>query len=365
MRRKGQAGLEYLANYGFMILALLVVFVLLWQLKVFTFATPTKLATGFTQFSVIDFALSGNDSSTTANRFQLAMQIIDESVATVTKVEVTRGGAPCGQSNYSNTIRTRPGRPLLVAGYLDPDCTVDDPDSYEYALKIYYTPKSGIEHTDQGAIKGRFERLGELIIEYPWHATGDGSDIMSMENGNALASYAGVCPAQPPADSALPLAQSNYITWSKPGDCNTAGLTGVGFGTASCQLNGSALAHGWLASTVYVSLAYADKNLLLGGPANYTDGNGVHTGYICVNDNFYFFVNNQSVFSGGTTGVVGSEVMRYCDGSTCADSDGWCIPPVDLSSTEAFNYGQNNSISVLVEDYCTSGGIRIPEYYFV
>lgn len=364
-RARGQSGLEYMSNYLFLVIAVVIVAVVLWQSRANYLAPPVKSASGFGHFQVIDFGLAGNTPSETANTFQMALQTLDESDDTVVNITVSSAGlGQCGATNFTTPVRARPGSPLMVVGNLFQNCTANQND-YEYDLVITYAGKSGIPHDDRGTLRGRFEDLGPLMVNYGWHATNFAGNVMTTENGNALASYNGVCPAVPPNLSAIPVAPSDYLTWSQPGSCSGGGLTGVSFATAACNRNASYLAHGWVATTVWASQAYSGKRFYLGGPATYTDANGTHSGYICVNDNFYFYVNGVVVSRGGTTGVIGPEVIRTCDAGSCSASDGWCIPPVEVGASTAFNFGENNTIAVLLEDYCVSGGIRIPSFYFV
>jgi len=363
MAKRGQSSLEYLSTYGFMFAALVIIMAALWQMHVFDVYLQPRSTFGNTNFKIIDWAVSNNDGTTLANRFQITMQSLTDETVSISKVELSRQGAFCGSSNFSSPVSTRK-IPLLVAGGMA-NCTTDDQD-YVYDVAIFYIGKSGIDHTDRGRITGRFERLGDLIKLDNWRVTNFGSSPLNNDNGGKIGSYGGTCPAQVPDFSSLQNASTNYITWSVPGACSDTGqLTGVGFSNAVCSKVATYLSHGWLATRVWASPAYADKHLFLGGQATYTTGGQTRAGYICVNDNFHFYVNGQVLFRGGTTGLLGTEVVRQCDANSCADSDGWCIPPVEISAASGFNFGDYNDVAILLEDYCTSGGIRIPSFYFV
>ena len=91
-----------------------------------------------------------------------------------------------------------------------------------------------------------------------------------------------------------------------------------------------------------------------------------------MNDNLYFYVNRELKYWGGTTGVMdrnldggnddqpnqwdeGDEVLKWCEGCYDIDDSAWCIPAFDLTLS-GFIFGQENSIDILVEDFCLGGG---------
>ena len=80
-----------------------------------------------------------------------------------------------------------------------------------------------------------------------------------------------------------------------------------------------------------------------------------------INDNFYFYVNDKLLTYGGTSGKQDVKVIRRCQG--CEESDGWCIPPIELTASSEFKFGEWNDIYVLVEDYCVSGGLKAFGFY--
>ena len=161
------------------------------------------------------------------------------------------------------------------------------------------------------------------------------------------------------------------IYWYLPtGFCeDVLELANVGFASAPCNAKQD-LSKGWLHNTLYLDNIFSVYNVFIGGDGVYLDTTtGTEkTNAICLDDNLYFYVNGELKYRGGTVGAVvgnintyeaGDEVMK-CTGGCTGVPQRWCIPAFELSAN-GFNFGQDNSIDILVEDFCgdetPSGGM--------
>ena len=163
------------------------------------------------------------------------------------------------------------------------------------------------------------------------------------------------------------------VFWDLPVDCSNTEVGGRGFDNSVCILPSPNLAHGWMYTKVRVDPLFSSTDrLFLTGKAEYYKSGDLKKDGICVDDNFYFYVNGQLIARGGTTGNrgnldnvldIGEEVLKDCGGCSDLTPNPWCIPPVEITSAGAFRYnGENNEVAVLLEDYCKgltehSGGL--------
>ncbi len=143
---RGQSALEYLVTYGWAILAIVVIFAVLFGLGIFN---PSKFvgekqSGGFSAFLVQDFKLTG-----TTLTLSLGNQV--GRAVTVTAINSTKGGC-----NYAGSVQIQAS---AVQSFTVTCTAVAAGASFNYDdLKISYTDSlSGIAHTETGFIKGEAE----------------------------------------------------------------------------------------------------------------------------------------------------------------------------------------------------------------
>lgn len=374
---KSQAATENLVLYAFVFAVLVIVLIVIYSsYPVKWCSSNQKLASGFSQFKILDFILTGSDSSS-PNQFYVVLQSKTNFAANVTGVELSIGGVLCGNASIPSnlTLSTSNLTVLTLGGNLTSKCQQLDGGCYTASLEIDYS-LNGVKLSDNGVLNGVYEGMQASFVQLPWYGTnysnGSGWSYLTEENNNPIGSFQGKCPATPPLFSnnfSIINSSNNYLIWTIPQGCsNTNVLTGNGFNSTYCnqtlvQNNDIPyLAHGWLFTQVYVSSIFSNHTLYLGGEGVYNNSGTLEPNYICVNDNFYFYVNSHLIYMGGTSGTINQSLYRTCSG--CSLSDGWCIPPVALSNTAAFNFNQNNQIAILLEDYCNGGGVKIFNMFF-
>jgi hypothetical protein len=150
MKREGQAALEYLITYGWAILGILIVGVVLWQFGAFSPPAPPPGCSGFSQIKPLDWKAGGN---------QFIMTIINEAglKLNITNINVNITDANCGFDGTD--IEIRPGEShqstITCSGL-----------SAEYASGEYYrahitidylNPQSMIPHKSAGECWGVVE----------------------------------------------------------------------------------------------------------------------------------------------------------------------------------------------------------------
>jgi hypothetical protein len=374
---RGQAATENLVLYAFVLAVVVIVSIIVYTAYPVKWCSSNqKLATGFSQFKILDFILTGSNSNN-PNQFYVVLQSKTNFAVNITRVKLYMQGVLCGSASIPSnlSISTANLTIITLGGNLSSNCQQVNGGCYTASLEVDYNA-SGVQLSDNGVLNGVYEDMHATFIQLPWYSTnysnGSSWSYLTEENNEPIGSFQGVCPAAPPVFSnnfSIVNSNNTYLIWSIPPGCsNTSVLTGNGFNSTYCnqtlvQENDIPyLAHGWLFSQVYVSSIFSNHTLYLGGEGVYNNSGVLEPNYICVNDNFYFYVNNQLVYMGGTSGVINQSLYRTCIG--CNLSDGWCIPPVALSNTSAFKFNQNNQIAVLLEDYCNGGGVKIFNLFF-
>lgn len=151
MKEKSQAALEYLITYGWAILGILVVGLVLWQFGAFNPPAPQPGCSGFSEIKPIDWkaSIDGNFVTTLTNEAGLKLNL--------TRVDVEIANANCGEDTTIKEIY--PGEGYQV--------TISCSDlSNEYASGEYYkahivieydNPQSGISHKSAGECWGSVE----------------------------------------------------------------------------------------------------------------------------------------------------------------------------------------------------------------
>ncbi len=374
---KSQAAVENIVLYALVFAAILIAMIIIYNgYPVKWCSSNQKLASGFTQFKILDFILTGSNAAN-PNQFYIVLQPKTNFAANLTSIQIYENGNQCGSASIppNTTLSTTNMTVLTLGGNLTSQCQQPNGGCYTTSLQISYN-LNGVQLSDNGVLNGIYEGMQASFVQLPWYSTnysnGNSWSYLTEENNEPIGSFQGQCPATPPAFSnnfSIVNSSSTYLIWTIPPGCsNTNVLTGNGFNSTYCnqtlvQNNDVPyLAHGWIFSQVYVSSIFANHTLYLGGEGTYNNSGNLEPNYICVNDNFYFYVNNQLAYLGGTSGALNQSLYRTCIG--CSLSDGWCIPPVAISNTTAFKFNQQNQIAVLLEDYCNGGGVKIFNMFF-
>ncbi len=119
---KGQGAMEYLMTYGWAILVVMIVGVVLWQLGVFTGSGSTNKATGFAtgKIGAIDASIKCNTTGLTVTMTNQAGVALSTIVATATGGYITVSAGGFGASNNmtagSKAMMTVTGGTAKVVG---------------------------------------------------------------------------------------------------------------------------------------------------------------------------------------------------------------------------------------------------------
>ncbi|MEA3255139.1 MAG: hypothetical protein U9Q22_04840 [Candidatus Altiarchaeota archaeon] len=169
---KGQGAMEYLMTYGWAILVVMIVGVVLWQLGVFNIGTENIVVTGFSKLkplppsvaytaSIGNFTASFTNTIGTSIRISTRPTIVDQLDGTVTWSAVdVDGGDPTASSvtvaaGDAFQISSNDGTAALPSG------SVRNPgDPFDLEITIVYTSVMGgisTTHTDTGRIRGPIE----------------------------------------------------------------------------------------------------------------------------------------------------------------------------------------------------------------
>jgi len=154
--KKGQSSLEYLMTYGWAILVILIVGVLLWQMGVLGIGKSTTSGkSGFSQIRPLDWYLKSTG--------ELSVVLINDA-GTILKLESVSaelqsgGKGICGDP--TPTLPIEPFRPAQSVGIKLSNCPVTSMTGDYYRANVtisYYNPASGLPHTSVGLIWGPIE----------------------------------------------------------------------------------------------------------------------------------------------------------------------------------------------------------------
>jgi uncharacterized protein (UPF0333 family) len=147
--KKGQTSLEYLMTYGWMLLIIGIVAVVLWQMGIFEKQTIPPGSTGFSQAKPLDWKASYSDRT-------LTLTLINDAGTGIllTDVNVTTFTNTCSVNGLNREMRAADAFQVIV-----PDC--DFPDAGEYykaeIIIVYQNVASGIDHNSVGECHGPVE----------------------------------------------------------------------------------------------------------------------------------------------------------------------------------------------------------------
>lgn len=366
--KKSQAAIEFLMTYGWAILAVLLAIMAFSYFKPF-FYCPPSYSFSDPGISVVGQKFIGSDVSynPAKNLFYIVFKNSFSNPITITGVSIEKGGKVCGSVLIPGVSLNEGEKTNTILGRLtNPDCQGVSNRCYSYDVKIKYKDQtSSLETVAHGTMGGKFESEADSLwsVGGPWTTYGVGGNVITIQNRNGQ--KINYCANEAPPNPAMLTATipSSTIYWDLPSGCDTSGIAQVGFASATCN-NRAQLAKTWLHNTFYLDNIFSAYKLYLGGTATYYDtvaGKTVTDG-ICLNDNLYIYVNSALKYYGGTTGKMtggestyeaGDEVIKGCGNCADVDASAWCIPPLELT-TSGFSFGINNSVDILVEDFCKS-----------
>ena len=150
--RKGQGALEYMQTYGWAILVVLIVGVVLWQFGIFGQYSGVNRGTGFAKIKILDPSIK-YDSATD----QLTFDIINGESMHIRILGNTTGGDCASTMNISD-LGLDGGQTTMVTLT---ECTdLDATEAFDVSISIYYRIKVAadiIYRNDTGRIIGTAE----------------------------------------------------------------------------------------------------------------------------------------------------------------------------------------------------------------
>ncbi len=362
--RKTQSALEYLINYGWVFLVLIIMGYLIFGMGVFSHNRP-KISKDFTHFQMIDWKVGGRDSEYMAGTMHIVFSYKNPKIKSINSVSFyDEKGDFCGDAVLRSYEVGKMGEETDTGGVLNDSCIGDIGEEYKFNVRINYTARSGLEHVENGVVMYYYEPILGNISLSNWSHSWYGSDIMINEPGSFLGSYKGTCPAEFNNSGFTWVSGGPPLSWNNPSGCSAGECHGPG--KTICEDNCTSIAHGWLKAVVTAQREVRGHKLWLWGDATcnssftynhldqyYWDPYSCPSnkeGFICLDDNLYFYVNKELV------GKHGLSYKAYkCN--ECSESEHWCVPPIELTQFSNFRWNYPNEVLVLVEDWCTGGGM--------
>ncbi len=160
--RRGQGAMEYLMTYGWAILVVMIVGIVMWQLGIFSMGTTTVTATGF---SKIKPQLAGTGVSGSTGKFTGVF--MNGAGSAVSVKSVTLEGKT-GNLDCSAAIVALPSAPVAAGDNFELSTTApthctetgNAGDVYQLLVTINYNISIGgltTDHSDSGIIRGPLE----------------------------------------------------------------------------------------------------------------------------------------------------------------------------------------------------------------
>lgn len=140
--------MEYLMTYGWAILVVIIVGIVLWQSGVF--GTGSGGVSGFDKVRVRDYTYS-------VTGFQVKME--NAAGGTIKDVLVTTStdGGTTWTANVNNSLNWAPGKEYAVTNNSTMAGCPSAGAGYNLDVKVVYTAESGVAHTETGTIRGKCE----------------------------------------------------------------------------------------------------------------------------------------------------------------------------------------------------------------
>jgi hypothetical protein len=152
---KGQGAMEYLMTYGWAILVVMIVGVVLWQLGVFNVGQGNLVVTGFVKMQPLTPSIAYRNASFTASFTNALGTTIKIDNVTVNE-SIANGMCTPSPTLVGSTVKA--GGTFTVASTTCPPKT--DGEAYDLIVTIRYNATMGgitTPHTDTGHIKGQGE----------------------------------------------------------------------------------------------------------------------------------------------------------------------------------------------------------------
>ncbi len=150
MKRKGQGAMEYLMTYGWAILVVMIVGVVLWQLGIFGPSSTVNTARGFSKVKPLEPSIKYSTAG------GLTFTVVNGAGATVTGVNITSGS--CTVANQNTVIAAGDTYQVSIAG-----CGVKaGGESFSVPVNITYVETvvgSAVQRLESGTIRGTCEKV--------------------------------------------------------------------------------------------------------------------------------------------------------------------------------------------------------------
>jgi hypothetical protein len=151
MRMKGQTALEYLITYGWAIVAIAVIIMLLFYLGAFNpaqWVPVTNEAIGLSTFGVTDFTVNGTGTIT--------LYLVNTAETSVTLTNISILGTPLTGVSPALPRLMSPGGNFTVSG--NSTIVGNRGDTfYSDAISFNYTVVGGASHADSGILRGKVD----------------------------------------------------------------------------------------------------------------------------------------------------------------------------------------------------------------
>ncbi len=155
--KKGQGAMEYLMTYGWAILVVMIVGVVLWQLGIFNLGgTVGKTMSGFSALRPLDWSIvngATNDDMIVVNGEGVPVTV------TGLDFDTSSAGVTCGAGDATLVVNIAAGDSGRVENLAN-DCTGSQGTQYSITAKITYNKTIGTinqVHTSVGTLKGVIE----------------------------------------------------------------------------------------------------------------------------------------------------------------------------------------------------------------
>jgi uncharacterized protein (UPF0333 family) len=152
MNSKGQGAMEYLMTYGWAILVVIIVGIVLWQSGVF--GTGSGGVSGFDKIRVRDYTASVAAKSIQVKYENAAGQTIQKVNVSYTYTSLTNTSANWTGAAGNNWA---PGKEYTDLTYTGGSLCGTTGAGYALDVSVTYTSEASISHTEAGTIRGKCE----------------------------------------------------------------------------------------------------------------------------------------------------------------------------------------------------------------
>ena len=169
MNKKGQGAMEYLMTYGWAILVVLIVGIVLWQLGIFNLGGSSKTSTGFGAIKPLSWSLMGTGATITMTSGEggsVTMSIPDPTGSAISNPSLVVDGKACTTITSVNGVTPAVNVSTIIPAGKEfqvvfADCTNGTLGTvYNAILSLSYTKQIGSlseNHTSTGNLRGPYE----------------------------------------------------------------------------------------------------------------------------------------------------------------------------------------------------------------